>query len=35
MTEVMSIQKGQGHRSKVKVTEVITQLSHFRTLTVV
>ena len=25
--------KGQGHRSKAKVTEVITQLSRFRTLT--
>ena len=25
--------KGQGQRSKVKVTEVATQLSHFRTLT--
>ena len=25
--------KGQGHRSKVKVTEVITQLSLFRTVT--
>ena len=25
--------KGQGQRSKVKVTEVNTQLSHFRTLT--
>ena len=25
--------KGQGHRSKVKVTEVNTQLSRFRTLT--
>ena len=25
--------KGQGHRSKVKVTEVITQLSRFRTVT--
>ena len=25
--------KGQGQRSKVKVTEVMTQLSHFRTVT--
>ena len=25
--------KGQGHRSKVKVTEVITQFSRFRTVT--
>ena len=25
--------KGQGQRSKVKVTEVITQLNHFRTVT--
>ena len=25
--------KGQGHRSKVKVAEVITQLSRFRTVT--
>ena len=25
--------KGQGHRSKVKVTEVITQLNSFRTVT--
>ena len=25
--------KGQGHRSKVKVTKVITQLSRFRTVT--
>ena len=25
--------KGQGHRSKVRVTEVITQLSSFRTVT--
>ena len=25
--------KGQGHRSKVRVTEVITQLSRFRTVT--
>ena len=32
-SKVMSIQKGQGQRSKVKVTEVNTQLSRFRTLT--
>ena len=25
--------KGQGQRSKVKVTEVTTQLNHFRTVT--
>ena len=25
--------KGQGHRSKVKVTEVMTQLNHFRIVT--
>ena len=25
--------KGEGQRSKVKVTEVITQLSRFRTVT--
>ena len=30
MTEVMSIQKVIGYRSKVKVTEVITQLSRFQ-----
>ena len=33
MTEAMSMQKGQGHRLKVKVTEVITQLSRFRAVT--
>ena len=27
--------KGQGHRSKVKVTEVTTQLNGFRTVTLV
>ena len=27
--------KGQGQRSKVKITEVITQLSRFRTVTLV
>ena len=33
MAEVTSIAKGQGQRSKVKVTEVTTQLSRFRTVT--
>ena len=33
MTKVMSMQKGQGQRSKVKVTEVMTPLSRFRTVT--
>ena len=33
MTDVMSMKKGQGQRSKVKVTEVMTLLSRFRTVT--
>ena len=33
MTEVTSMQRGQGQRSRVKVTEVNNQLSHFRTIT--
>ena len=33
MPEVMSIQKVKIQRSKVKVIEVKTQLSHFRTIT--
>ena len=33
MIKVTSMQKGQGQRSKVKVTEVNTQLNHFRIVT--
>ena len=33
MTKVMTIQKGHGQRSKVKVTEIITLFSRFQTVT--